>query len=229
MSFMSELPGARVVRGAQDHGGREPAAAPDGRLLRLAPRALPRTLVLQLLFGHTFAALGWICIAMGLLSVFLTAFVHPGELGLNVLGPTLFALLGLWLVLRRLGPALRDLRLLRHGAETSGKRVGDRPTAIEGNRGGLFPLTFEYEVDGTTYTTTVEPQTPELLEDERQAMLYDLRSPSRATTLGHLPGAPRITATGELEARPGTALPLLIAPVLAIVLGAALAIGRIAG
>ncbi len=51
---MSEIPGARVVRGG------------DGLVLRLAPRALPRALVWRLWFGGTIATVGWIFTVVGL-------------------------------------------------------------------------------------------------------------------------------------------------------------------
>jgi hypothetical protein len=81
-------------------------------------------------------------------------------------------------------------------------------------------LTFEYEVGGTTYSTTLKTLTPGPLEDdEREATLYDPRAPAHATTLDHLPGKPKVTATGELEARPGPAIHLLVLPVLFVGLG----------
>jgi hypothetical protein len=44
-------------------------------------------------------------------------------------------------------------------------------------------------------------------------MLYDPRAPAHATTLDHLPGSPRITPSGNLEAQPGIVIHLLIAPI----------------
>src|SRR6185436_12798092 len=70
---MSEFPGARVVRGGE--GGREgrsgsggEAAPQQGRVLRLAPRALPRSLVWRLLFGGI-AGFGWLFAAFGMVFV----------------------------------------------------------------------------------------------------------------------------------------------------------------
>ena len=76
-------------------------------------------------------------------------------------------------------------------------------------------LTFEYEACGKTHTTKVEPQHPEKLEDdELEPMLYDPYEPSRAMTLDDLPGSPKINASGELEARPGIVIHLLLLPIL---------------
>ena len=61
--------------------------------------------------------------------------------------------------------------------------------------------------------------TPQRLEDDAlEAMLYDPHAPWRATTLDHLPGAPRIAASGELEAKAGFAGHLLLLPLLSAVL-----------
>ena len=129
---------------------------------------------------------------------------------------------GLALVGRRCSAALRDLRLLRHGAETRGELIFKRPTGLSFHKTPVLALTFAYEVDGKTYTTTVETMNAAALEDDaREAMLYDPHSPSRATTLDHLPGSPRITAGGELEARPGFVVHLLILPVLFVGLAVA--------
>jgi hypothetical protein len=137
-------------------------------------------------------------------------------------------MLGLAAALWQVPGALRKLRLLRCGAETRGKLVRKRETRVEVNDVPIMALTFEYEVGGRTYFATVKTLTPGPLEDEaREAMLYDPRSPRRATTLDHLPGAPKIGAGGELEARPGTALHLLILPVLFVGLAAATVIRMI--
>jgi hypothetical protein len=140
--------------------------------------------------------------------------MRRGRFSPFVLFVLVFPIAGLAIALRLLPRELRDLRLLRHGVETRGKLVGKRETGSSVNEVPVMALTFEYEVDGKTHAATVETLRPGLLEDdEREAMLYDLRSPSRATTLDHLPGSPKVTADGELEVRLGTAIHLLIAPV----------------
>jgi hypothetical protein len=83
-------------------------------------------------------------------------------------------------------------------------------------------LTFQYEAGGKRYTMTVEPQRSEKLEDDGlEPMLYDPYAPSRAMMLDDLPGSPKITASGELEARPGIASYLLLLPILFAALVAA--------
>ena len=124
-----------------------------------------------------------------------------------------FPLVGLALVISQLPAARRNLRLLRHGAPTRGKLVHRRATRVEINETPVIALTFEYEVAGTTHSSTVKTLTPGPLEDdELEPMLYDPRAPGCATTLDHLPGSPKITGDGELEARPGFVLHLLISP-----------------
>lgn len=56
---MGEVPEARVVR---DGGGFEliGEGAPPKNLLRLAPRAVPRWLVLRLYLGMPLALMGWL-------------------------------------------------------------------------------------------------------------------------------------------------------------------------
>lgn len=275
--------------------------APDGRVLRLAPRAVPRALRWRLMFGGWGAVFVWasVVVSLAIALVFLPMVdlglaaldrqatatltsveptslsegdrdVHrvrytfvdeagvarrgesyttdpPAGLGpwqvdypsgdpsasrlygmrrsllppilVLLAAPAIIALgVALWWVLR----VRRRLWLLRHGAETRGKLVRKRETNVTVDDVPIMALTFEYEVGGRQYFTTVKTLTPRPLEDDaREAMLYDPRSPSRATTLDHLPGSPKVTAGGDLEARLGTVAHLLILPVLSVGLLAA--------
>jgi hypothetical protein len=66
---MSEIPGARVVRGVSGGERRAGAeAAPEGTVLGLAPRALPRGLFWRLIFGQA-AVFGWLFASFGMLAV----------------------------------------------------------------------------------------------------------------------------------------------------------------
>src|ERR1043165_5495896 len=124
----------------------------------------------------------------------------------------LFPLVGFGVAVSRLPEAQRKLRILRHGVETRGRLVGRSETgmAVEPRTMGRKPLvelTFEYEAQGNPYAITVETLQPERLEDdEREPMLYDPWAPKRATPLDHLPGAPKITSSGELDVPPGIAI-----------------------
>lgn len=134
----------------------------------------------------------------------------------------LFPIAGLGLALGPLPGVLRKLRLLRYGVEARGKLIGKRETAVQVNDQPMMALTFEYEVLGRRYTTTVKTLAPAALEDdEREAMLCDPRAPWRATTLDHLPGSVKVTAAGALEAQPGGGLHLLLLPAAFAVLVAA--------
>lgn len=134
----------------------------------------------------------------------------------------LFPIAGLGLALGPLPGALRKLRLLRYGVETHGKLLRKRETLVHVNNRPVMALTFEYEVLGRRYTSTVKTLAPAALEDDdREAMLCDPRAPWRATTLDHLPGSVKVTAVGALEARPGGALHLLLLPAAFAVLVAA--------
>jgi hypothetical protein len=275
--------------------------APEGSVLRLAPRALPRALIWRLIFGGPLVVFGWLFAAIGMVAalvflpmldlsfgdhdrqasatltsveetsstenehrIYRVRYTFLDEAGLVRHGESyttdppsvsgswrvdyrsgdpsesqlhgmrrrpfsplflfvlVFPIVGLGLVIWQLPAARRNVRLLRYGAETRGKLVRKRETRVTVNDTPVMALTFEYEVCGKTYSTMVKTLQPAPLEDdEREAMLYDPQSPSRATTLDHLPGSPKVTAGGELEARPGTAFHLLILPVLFVGLFAA--------
>lgn len=72
---MSNIPGARVVRGGAEDGERAAAegARPIGPVLRLAPRALPRSLVVRILLGNPFTMFGLVFAAFGM--AFVLAFL----------------------------------------------------------------------------------------------------------------------------------------------------------
>lgn len=111
---------------------------------------------------------------------------------------------------------------MHDGAETHGKLIDKRETRVHVNDVPVMALTFEYEVDGARHTATVKTLEPGPLEDDvYEAMLDDPRAPEHETTLDHLPGSPKIAASGELEATPGMVVHLLIAPVAFIALVAA--------
>lgn len=141
---------------------------------------------------------------------------------------TLFPLVGVGLGVPQLRRGLLERRLLRHGVPTFGRIVLKQPTNVRVNDQPVMALTFEYqpEASGSTYRAVVETLEHHKLEDDlREPMLYDPYAPWRATTLDHLPGSPRITADGRLEARPGIAVHVLIAPVIfacELVIGAAM-------
>jgi hypothetical protein len=141
----------------------------------------------------------------------------------------LFPLVGLAIAIHQLVAGRRATCLLRRGVETRGRLVGKRTTNIQINNQPVMALTFEYEAGGRTYRAEVRTLTPSLLEDDaEEAMVYDPYHPARATTLDHLPGAPRVTADGEIAARPGIAVHFLLLPAVTVLLLAA-TIGLITG
>jgi hypothetical protein len=79
---MSEIPGARVVRGGRGEGGQGANAevAPAGPVLPLAPRALPRGLARRLIFGEPLALFGWLFAATGM--AFVLVFLPMVDLSL---------------------------------------------------------------------------------------------------------------------------------------------------
>jgi hypothetical protein len=130
-----------------------------------------------------------------------------------------FPLAGLALVAWQLRTGYRDLRLLRYGTEARGKLVDKCETSVHMDDVPVMALTFAYNVDGKRHTATVKTLDPGPLEDdEYEVMLYDPHAPARATTLDHLPGSPKVTASGELEADGGIVVHLLLAPIAVVAL-----------
>jgi hypothetical protein len=132
----------------------------------------------------------------------------------------LFPIVGIALAMSQFRVGRRDVRLLRYGVETEGRLVSKTETRVTVNKTPIMALVFEYQAnDGKTYTTTVKTLTPEPLEDDaREKMLYDPYAPERATPLDHLPGQPVVTSTGEIDAKPGIAVHVLIVPMLTLAL-----------
>lgn len=121
-----------------------------------------------------------------------------------------------------LAALLWPTRLLRYGLETRGTLLSKKETGTTVNDVPVMALTFEYLVDRRPYQVTVKTLSPSLLEDDAQEpMLYDPHQPSRATTLDHLPGAPTITADGQIASSPGFAFLVLIMPIVTTALIAA--------
>lgn len=132
--------------------------------------------------------------------------------------------------------AVRGLWLLRNGTETNGRLIGQGKIQMEVEGVPVMELTFEYDVGGKTYSTTVYGPRPGTLDVEQSAtILYNPRAPARATTLDHIigawvcgcgdgltahtvfsiaPGPAEVTATGELESRPGFTILLILLPAL---------------
>ena len=132
----------------------------------------------------------------------------------------LFPLVGISLAMSQFRVGRRGVRLLRYGVETEGRLVSKTETTVTLNKAPIMALAFEYQAnDGKTYTTTVKTISPERLEDDaREKMLYDPYAPERATPLDHLPGQPVVTSTGEIDAKPGSAVLVLVIPLLTLAL-----------
>lgn len=121
-----------------------------------------------------------------------------------------FAAMGVGLARRKYRDAREALHLLRHGVPTRGKLVSKRVTGdfyedLSGRRYEEHAMVFEFRDDrGRVHRTTVKTYHPERLEDDgEEALIYDPNPPWRATTLDHLPGAPRVRRDGTLDLRAG--------------------------
>jgi hypothetical protein len=134
-------------------------------------------------------------------------------------------IIGLGIAISQLVTGYRATRLLRFGLETRGTLLSKKETHASLNDVPVMALTFEYLVDRRPYQMTVKILSPSLLEDDAQEpMLHDPHKPSRATTLDQLPGAPTITAEGEIASSPDFALLVLIMPIVTTALIAATAV-----
>jgi hypothetical protein len=159
-------------------------------------------------------------------------------------------IVGVALLIWTLPSAVCDLRLLRFGTETRGKRIGNAETLMQVNHIPVMRLSIEYEVSGNLYVATAILPRPGPLEDnEGDTILHDPMMPARATTLADLIG-PKVSAfsdaltsytgfeirpavatmspDGELEVQPGIAFNLLVVPpILFVGLGVAAVIRMI--
>ncbi len=119
-----------------------------------------------------------------------------------VLFVVLFPLLGLLAVVGKLVIGLRQRHLLKYGEIAQGRLVAKDRTNTEINDQPVYRLTFEFETSlGHTALAVVKTHHTAPLEDEEtETVLYDPARPSFATTLDHLPGAPRILDDGTVTA-----------------------------
>lgn len=236
---MSAIPRARVLREGEGADARpRPVGetAPDGHVLRLAPRALPRAVIWRFIWAPLGIVSWWFAAIMMFFLVLWLIWLISGSgdvrasaavLSQLFYGSLLIAIyLRLFFGLISLPSWIHGLQLLRYGVVTDGTLVQKLEKSVAfscpmtGASGTqmLMDLTFQYEVGGTTYTVTVR-RVPEwslsrLDLGARVATLVDPRKPSSETTPDlHVPRWLEITASGELRVRSGTALHLLIVPV----------------
>jgi len=131
-----------------------------------------------------------------------------------------FPLVGLVLAAAAAPGGWRSWRLLRHGRLASGKLVADERTGASANRQPVHKLTFEFQdtSGGAARITVRTRETQSLRDDVTERLVYDPARPTRGTTLDHLPGSPRIDATGRVLAGSSwPAVSALAVPVLTIV------------
>ena len=115
---------------------------------------------------------------------------------------------------------IRANHLLSHGRLAMAKLKSEEPTSMRVNNRVVVKLTFEFKAeDGSSNEVVAKTHEPERLKDEEQeAVLYDPYAPSYAVLKDSLPGAPEITAEGQLRAgRPARGLVVLIVPLLTAV------------
>jgi len=186
---MAELPVARVVRG----------------VLAPAPRRVPLTLSVRMLFGGVFNSLIYFTVAAVLwmfavskpeVQVPTQSDEVPMELvALLIIVAAVPFLLGFMIL------ALLRLRLLRRGITVGGKLIEKRE--VEGSESSVWYYKFKYEIGGRTYIVEHRMQTQEpLLEDDPiEQLVYLPSKPHRAYPVDHLPGYPAIDANGQLVAR----------------------------
>lgn len=193
-----------------------------------APRHVPRSLRVRLLFGG-FGVLAWIW--FGFVCSMATAGLREGMRG-GVVGPEfavpaiLLPVVGLVAVIGAWHSGRRKLHMLEHGRLTLGTLVGKRATYISINKRRVMELRFEIQDEyGARRELTVRTHMPEAATDEpRERLLYDPAFPERAIAWDLFPGSIRIGSDGALmpAGLVGT-VAVLIPPAMAV-LGPALAL-----
>lgn len=131
----------------------------------------------------------------------------------------LFPLIGLVFVIGGMRRGIKANRLLVHGVFAFGELIDKKPTGTTVNDMPEYKMIFEYKVKGQIYNCSAKTTEPEELEDdEKEALLYNPRSPEDSIMFDSLPGYPYVDASGGLKCEsPGKSLLYLIAPLLTII------------
>lgn len=201
---MAELPVARVVRG----------------VLARAPRRVPLTLSLRLLFGGIPNSVIYLSLAfvLWILAVGKPDVPPPptsDAVPMEHIGLGMIALAAVFLIAVMIH-ALWRLRLLRRGIPVDGTLVEKRE--VEGSESSVWYYKFRYAIGGRTYTVEHKMQTPEprLEDDPHEQLIYLPSKPQRAYPVDHLPGYPTVDANGQLVARDKHVWLAFIMPALAV-------------
>ncbi|MEQ1857503.1 MAG: DUF3592 domain-containing protein [Longimicrobiales bacterium] len=110
-------------------------------------------------------------------------------------------LIGLIVLRAGLRRGFRARRLLAEGVLAHGTLVADEVTNAQVNEQSVHRMTFEFTAanGGSYQVVTSTHAIGRLLDDAREAIVYDPRHPADATTLDDLPGRPTIDERGELR------------------------------
>ncbi len=122
--------------------------------------------------------------------------------GLAVAFVLIIPLIGLVVLRAGLRNGLRARRLLAEGALAHGTLATTEATGAQVGGQPVHRLTFEFAAaNGDRYPVTTTTHAAEkLLDEPREAIVYDPRHPADATTIDDLPGRPIIDERGELRA-----------------------------
>ena len=149
--------------------------------------------------------------------------MRASVMGLMIAFVFVIPLMGLAFVRSGLISGLRARRLLSEGQLALGTLKSKEPTNTRVNEQTVYRMTFEFTAarGGTYEVVTNTHLATKLLDEERERLVYDPRSPSDATLLDDLPGRPRIDSRGNFQAGEANeallALLSLVIPALTIV------------
>ncbi|MEM7029862.1 MAG: DUF3592 domain-containing protein [Chloroflexota bacterium] len=147
----------------------------------------------------------------------------------------IFPAVGLIFMLFGIGKAIKGIRLLRDGVQTTGTLISKEATNTTVNDQTVYKFTFRFfaeanrpfTVVGKTHVTERFAGEPELIPVHEaytgqhhstvEPLLYNPASPSDAVLLDDLPGGPRINQQGKIEADWTGMIVVTILPSIAVV------------
>lgn len=99
-----------------------------------------------------------------------------------------FTTLGATMIFFSLKGTIKKSAILLNGAVSHGKLISKQRTLGNINKRPIYKLTFEFEVNGKTYTNTTRTISSRQLEDEeKEKLIYDRSDPSQSVMMDRLP------------------------------------------
>lgn len=193
----------------------------DLKLLASAPRRVPISLWLRVMFGGWGNSTVWFILAL-LTTIVAVLHVVTGGSQQEDEVPAIFVTGGMVAVAFPVlvGLAIynaRRLRLLRKGDTVQGILV--KKYEVENSETSTWFYVFAYEINDKKYEVELRMENREkrLEDDPTELMVYLPSQPDRASPVDHLPGYPTIDDKGQLIARDTRIWPALLLPCITLV------------